>query len=795
MFRAPGTALTLYVQISLSSSTTLLTDHFAPHWSPPEQEPSPAPALAKTTEVHESKKNVVAKPNVSHLRRENELYRVVENMGGIVNIQTKEFFEEHMALLESMAKAGEATSAPIGTRTDKRTAATTFNNMERRGRIKQLKTAVMTHTGVRRPACIIYLPTIEQGKLNAFLADLARSIQPTPSQQGNVLKLDERVEYGADPTSVARGALPLQLLQMEEPGIDRKERWTKNVARADQLFSYDDSVIREVLLTERTTLGQLYGFIVGKVVRARELHLSALGAFDTRNPSSNIISHDHRIVDVSFFVHDIPLGLYCSLVSSLSHDEELTRFLTTEQGRQTLTRDIPPNLNFMLQIGRSRARSRFLDIFEMLRSLKLVTPLQPSTSATPWLTCAPIENRPSAFDLASLEGWTVSTPMAAPVYWHFNDIAPLHIWASSEVAPPFWKDAPVACRADALTYWGLLREACTNTDINTPPTSVSMTGPPNEDISIARSLRRGVSWNADYVLTWHQMQYMRQFTKPSTANTPLQDEDSGEGQIQKISWVISAPQGTVRAFFETTHQKLTKELQKARRKAERLTPEKRAKRAAAAKASLAKKAADARNRREEEWESMLLRLHPTPLEGAASVRVLRVRTRFLQAGSTKDIRKWEAEVTEALRQADTASKQVLKAGGKRTFVARAAPVPVTTPLAAVANPPEKSVEALIMQQGPALIQKRKHKSKGVEGSFHRNRTGALTKIVIQEPSHLRSNRRCCVDIAFNGIETTRSSRVMLLRLSKLAVGAYHGLTGQRWSKYFLRFLEILCGSG
>jgi hypothetical protein len=710
-------AALISVQMSLGLPITSHLDHSVYHDAP---DPTPARASSKSTEaVQESKKAGVPKFNVSHLRRENELYRVVENMGGIVNIQTKEFFEEHMALLETMAKAGEATSAPVGTRTDKRTAATTFNNMEMRGRIKQLKTAVMTHTGVRRPACIIYLPTIDQGKLNTFLADLARGVQPTP-QQGPVLKLDERVEYGADPTSVARGALPLQLLQMEEPGTDRRERWSKNAARANQLFSYEDNVVRDVLLTERTTLGQLYGFIVGKVVRARELHLSALSAFDTRNPSSNIISHDHRILDVSFFVHDIPLGLYCSLVSSLSHDEELTRFLATDQGRQTLARDIPSNLNFMLQIGRSRARSRFLDILEMLRALKLVTPLQPSNSASPWITCEPMENRPCAFDIASLDGWTVSTPMAAPVYWHVNGVAPLHVWAVSEIAPPFWQDVPAACRAEGIEYWRLLQEACTNTAITTPPGAASSTGPPSDEISVARSLRRGVSWNADYILTWHQMQYMRKFTEPSTARTPLQDEDGGETQIQKISWVIGAPPMTVKAFFETTQERLLKESQKSSRKGGRKTTEKRAKRAAEAKASLAQKAADARNQREEEWDSMLLRLHPTPLEGATSIRVRRVRNRFLQAGSTKDIQKWETEVVEVLREAETASKQVLKVAEKRTFVSRAAPVPVAAPPAAVANSPEKSVEALIAQQGPALVPKdtvkRKQKGKEVEGA-------------------------------------------------------------------------------
>jgi hypothetical protein len=656
---------------------------------------------------------------VSHLRRENELYRVIENMGGIVNIQTKEFFEGHMALLETMTQAGEATSAPVGTRTDKRTAATTFNNMERRGRIKQLKTAIMTHTGVRRPACIVYLPTIEQEKLNAFLADLARGVHPPPPQQGNFVKIDERVEYGADPTSVARGALPLQLLQLEQPGTDQKERWSKNMARADQLFAYDDAVIREVLLTERTTLGQLYGFIVGKVVRTREFHLSTLNAFEKGNTSSNIISHERRIVDLSYFCHDIPLGLYCSLISSLSHDDELTRFLTTEEGRQTLARDLPPNLNNILQVGRSRARSRFLDILETLRALKLVTPLQASTSDTPWISCTAVDNRPSSFDLAPLDGWTVSTPMAAPIYWHFNDVAPIHVWATSESSPPFWQDVPIGTCAGALNYWQLLQHACTNAESIPLPDSVSIMGPPSAGLSVARSLRRSVSWNPDYILTWHQMQYLKQFAETSTARTPLEDEDGGNAQIETISWVISAPQKSIVAYFVGLHEKLVREIEKARRKAEHQTADKRAKRAAAAKASLAKKAAVARIQREEDWESMIRRLHPAPLDGAASVRLRRVRTRFLQAGLAKDGEKWEAEIVEALREADIASKKVLKVSNKRAF-ARSVPVPFTGPLLNAANPPEKSIETLIAQQGPPIVHrqekvKRKRRGRGTEG--------------------------------------------------------------------------------
>ncbi|KAG6837874.1 hypothetical protein H0H93_013027 [Arthromyces matolae] len=651
--------------------------------------------------------------NVSHLRRENELYRVIENMGGIVNIHTKDFFEEHMALLEVMTKAGEPTSAPPGTRTDKRTAVSTFNNLEKRGRIKQLKTSVMTHTGVQRPACIVYLPTVQQENLNSFLADLSRGVQSTP-HPGNFVKIDERMEYGADPVTIPRGALPLQLLQMEQPGEDRKERWSKNMARADQLFSYEDSVIRDVLLTERTTLAQLYGFIVGKAVRCRELHLSALDAFEKGNPSSNIISHEKRIVDIGFFCHDIPLDLYCSLVSSLSHSEELARFISTPEGRQTLVRDLPNNINTTLQIGRSRARSRFLDILETLRALKLITPLQASTSDNPWITCAATNSRPSAFEIAPSDGWTVSTPMAAPSYWYFNDVAPVHLWAVSETSPPFWQNVSVNSLNSATNFWQLLQEASTRIGTVTVGDSTS---PSDVPISVARSLRRQVSWNPEYILTWHQSQYLRQFTDTATGKTPLQDEDEGVSQIEKISWVISAPPASIKNFFHATHLKLVRDIEKLRKKAAQASSDKKAKKAAASKASLAKKAADARQLREEEWDHLVSRLYPAPLEPAAEVRIRRIRVRFLQAGSIKGLGKWEDEIAEAVREADMASKKVFKGTSRRTFPARNVPVPMDNgPLSIAVNPPEKPIETLIAMQGPPLAPrpekvKRKRKAK------------------------------------------------------------------------------------
>lgn len=639
------------------------------------------------------------------MRRENELYRVIETFGGIANIHTREFFDAHMTLIETMIQAGEPTSAPLGARIDKRTASTTVDNMKSRGRIKMLKTSVITQTGVSRPACIVYLPNIEQDKLNAFLTDLSRAV-PTPQPQ-SIKTIGERIDYGSGEYSTPRSALPLQLLQMEQPGANRKERWCRNTARAAQLFSYDDNTIREVLLTERTTVAQLYGFIVAKAMRARELHLYTLNEFERSNPSSNIVSVDRRIIHLSYYCHDLPVSTYCSFVSCLTHDEELARFLETEGGRKTPVRDLPPNLHSALQVGRSRTRSRFLDTLELLRSLKLVTPLQPSDSNTPWITCVPNGEHSTSFDIATLDGWSANTPMVAPVYWHFNTMAPLYLWGRSESSPPFWKNVNVSSYNDSEGYWRDLRDACTNTEKVEVDPNFTLDGAAyhlDVSLSTARSLRRGVSWSTEYVLTWHQAQYLRCFADVSTASTPLQDEQGGEAQMTRISWVISAPRDAVHRFFAKSHAKMALELERARRKAQRQSTGKKARNAAEAKALLSKKAADAKLQRGEDWDNLVRRIHPEPLKGSVAVRMRQLRSRFLQSGPGKDVQKWETEITAAIREATMAAKKVLKVTNRPSFP-KSVP-PKVVPLATASNPPEKSIATLISEQGPPIRQNR-----------------------------------------------------------------------------------------
>lgn len=690
--------------------------------SPQPVQPCPPPpeASASAVETPPSLQPPAAKGprtrvNVSHLRRENELLRILEEAGGIMNIQTKEFFDAHTALLETLAKAGEPTSAPVGTRTDKRTAALTIEGLETKGKVKQLKTSITTHTGVSKSANIVYLPSVTQEHLNSFLAEVSRGTLPTISSAASTVKIQEPVPYGADSSITSRGVLPLQLLQLEQPGDNKKERWSKNATRANQLFTYDDATIRDVLLAERTTQGQLYGYIVGKAARARSFHLSTLEALLSPSQSPNVLPGS-RIVDLAYFNNDLPVCLFTTFASVLSPSEQLTRLYSSDEGRNTPVKDLPPELHTLLQVGRSRARTRILDLLDLLQSLKLVTPLKPSTSAQPWVTAIPHGHHPTAFDIATDEGWSSSTPHAAPSYWYFNTEAPLFLWSLSDTEPPYWKTAPTDTVQHAQEYWQFLRDA--SIDLYFPRTIE--THQPADGavpvVSAARTLRRPASWNADYVLTWHQQKFLEKSVDLASGDTALEEADptARAEKVARLCWVTSAPQKAVENYLRVIRIRVTNDKMKLRDQGKEM---RRLKKLEDTKIALAKKAEEAKVTRENQWISLLANVHPGDL-GAAASRVERVHLRFVQAGTVRDLGKWEKELLDAIRESNMASTKMIKFPGKRSIVPRPAPGPSTVPVTFFSSEAPSStvmsIKALIDQQQPLLDQglfKRKPKNK------------------------------------------------------------------------------------
>ncbi|TFY76775.1 hypothetical protein EWM64_g7236 [Hericium alpestre] len=607
--------------------------------------------------------------------------------------------------------------------------------MEERGKIKTFQTAIRLPTGPQKHVRIMYLPTIAKEQLDTYVAELGRGL-PTP-QQPVVKRVEEEIKYGRELAEPNRRTLPLDLLQRARLA-DYQGNPTHPEA-VDELFQREDQDIRDTLLTERSIVSQLHGFISGKALRARELHLYTLRSFEEQPNSFHIVSVEERIIHLSFYSNDIPLAVFCALVSTLTHDEQLTQLLLSEEGRRMLVKNLPLDLYSNLSVGRTRTRSRLLDLFELLQGIGVVTPLQLTESATPFLRCTPKNEHPSAFDVFT-ETWSPQSSINSPAYWRFNTEAPIHLWSISEDSPAFWKNMPIRTLEEAMAYWEDLCKVCIDREfaasITCPPTGMR---PQGSLEATARSIRRKSSWKSSYDLSPIQQHYLNRFFNQSTGQTPLQDQDGGAATLERIAWVISAPLTVVTEWFRESHARYVHRIERAERKPrpKKAAKAEKAARRAAEEQQLVEKAANARAQREQDWQSLVQRLHPDPMDDMTAARIGRIRNLFMDSGTRADNKKWEREVSRALQDAKTAEETRLVTSQKKAstvvrpssrpgVLSKAAPPSKGTALPARGPPPPvaaiapgKSVAELIADQGPVRHQKKakKRSKKAKEGKL------------------------------------------------------------------------------
>jgi oxalate---CoA ligase len=631
-----------------------------------------------------------ARANVSSLRRENEIFRLIEEAGGIVNTHTKSFYDSHKALVDSLIQSGGVASGSKETRLDKRTLESTCDAMASKGRIKVLRTTITGPSGLSKPVSVVYLPNKSEPEISSFLYDLSQS-HPNNTLPSIVARkvqgpLEYEVSYRAKLKNKAR----------------RAEKDRKDNLPLEDLFSYEDDTVRQMLLTERTTLAQSYGTIIAKFLRVRELHLIVYEAFERADQYDSVVSGEDRIIDLASFCADLPLSHYCSFVPPMAHNEELTQYLASGDGRNIPVKNLPSQIHDTLQFGRPRARTRFLEIMDTLYALNLVTPLRVSSENGPIVVPSKTHN-PVCFEKFPLEVYAPNN--AAPNYWQFHREAPLHHWAVSETAPPFLVNISIQNLSEATRFWPLLKDASLSKSFRVlshePGTSGTDNPPCPNKSTIGRMIRRKASWTRKYVFTWHQMQCLRRFlTAAGGQITPLDEDDGGEATIKKISWITSAPVEAVSDWFQTTHENTSKEMKKAKSRI-RAEQEARVNREASeAKALLAQKAAEAKSKKEHDWEELLKRVHPGELNRAAAMRIKNVRTRFLQSARGSDREKWEKEIVAALKEAEMAIGKLLTVKKKPPSMRNVGPPLLGPPPDQVSYimPPQKAVRELIEQQ-------------------------------------------------------------------------------------------------
>ncbi|KAH9912240.1 uncharacterized protein BXZ73DRAFT_107525 [Epithele typhae] len=672
--------------------------------------PSSQPASKRIKTEGSSK--FKARQNLSQSRRENEIMRMLNESDGIMNTSCKEFFEAHAALVDTITASGQEASTRPGAKIDKRTLDATLKELETKGKIRLITTSVSTLTGGTRLARIMYHPDTTQDALNVFLVTLSQDLQVhQPISNAPKKTVAFPVQYGGA-SRQRPSKTPSNIVQDVAEDQQEVEEVKVGIANLPQLFEKDDQTIRDALLMDKNTVAQLYGYIAGRAARARLLHSLTVELFEKDSQSSQIVSHEHKIVHLSYYFTDIPIATYCALIAVVSPMEELEQLLQTPQGCETPMHSVSDSIRKLLAPSQARSRTRIVSLMDILRTLGIVTPLVPSESPNPSFTCPNEAQHPTTFEYADAAQYT---PTGAPLFWKFNDAVPLHLWAVGEGAPSTWKTVSVATTEQVDAYWRDLERVSADPAyalelLGAAPASE---GQATEEVKVlATTLRRAASWSPTYNLSFYQTEFLRRFIEPTTGNTPLEilDEAARGVELGRLAWVISSSPDTVACWFEKARKRHARDLKKlktkSRGKRKARAPDAnqdQGARDAELAAELARRAAEERARREADWAEMVARVHPGELRASAVHRVHRVRGRFL-AGAGKPGEKWEGRIREAIREADVVAEALLSQGRAGLFAQAAIAVPSAAgpPVAVAAAVQEKDVDELIAAQGPRV---------------------------------------------------------------------------------------------
>jgi len=590
---------------------------------------------------------------MSHARRDNEFYRVIQGFGGITIVNVKEFADAHVTLLGTLAETGEPASGPPGTRVDRRTIDTTLFKLEKDGRIKTLKTTLVTPIFTTRKITIAYLSHLEEEKVQAFVSTL---------NQGNPNRATAHAPEKRDQPP----ALPSQ-----------PTRSTFSLTRSTGTADPHDAAIRESIIADPHGHGvpQMYGFIVGKIARARKLHLLALRPFELESKESpNIISKGARVLHLDYFLRDITIADYCSLFSVRSPIEGLDSLVHPENGSSPALWDVPENILLALGLGASRSRNRLMELLSILGDLGVLTPIQRSQSETPPFTCEQNGTHPTSFDVVPQESWNTSAANLAPKYWHIRPSASVHLWASPANPPPFWKTFPLRTFAEGEEFWKNLKEVCLHPSLVEKVQNEEEVAPEDQpNFAIRNSLRRDAGWLATYYTSSHQETFLNKFLD----NPPLSDDEGARTRLAHLSWVTLAPERVIKEFYTTTLDRRARQLQRRKTREKSTQDQKRA--------LVAQKAARGKDERVRLWDHLLANSHPALVGKPLPPRVQRVRNEYLKASSV-DGRQWERSIAAAVQE--EATNRPARPGGPI-----AVPVPSSSGI-----PAEKSIAQLISEQ-------------------------------------------------------------------------------------------------
>ncbi|KAG9019172.1 hypothetical protein FRB90_005745 [Tulasnella sp. 427] len=594
--------------------------------------------------------------NITYLRREKEILHLIAEDGG-TSVADWTLTKRHTALVEQWDKEGRAVSGPAGTACDKRTMANLLKTMEDRGVIKKLVTTISEGGISRKPVTIIFTPDTAEDVMQAFVERLSNRI--------NAAKTLPKQSYRYADADYSEVKAPSRNVRVN----------TGNADASRALASPFDT--RMELLQDTRTCGQLFGFIAGRVARARELHLYTLSQLNDSSSESSpgIISKQDFIVATPYFWSDVPISTYCSIVSVNAHNAALEDLLANAEKRDTPVKDLPQDIRDALEIGRARCRYKVAEVLDLLQKLGVVVPLQSTESEA----VNPNPNANLSFTIAQ----QARTPPVDVTYWQFNLIAPLYRYADTDKTE-LLGHVPIATVEESLEYWMACREAAMRKDyvLDNGAEQQIFEATFNGDSEIRRSITRFAAWSTEYRLSMKQMEYLTRFVDGVTGTIPLPiNIEDPDDPFNVLCYAAAAPPSAVVRYLEH----MSKDIKAANERTakEQYRQQKALELQSDTRKLLALKVKEAKKRLQDNWDAAILAVHPDPLteDELKSSYLLRLKRSYIAAGGNLATEALHDAIKEALSPrpllAPTSSKARLPISRPGRKPREPSPIPVS----------------------------------------------------------------------------------------------------------------------
>lgn len=244
---------------------------------------------------------------------------------------------------------------------DRRTYYRILDNALMNGETVEEQVKVSTATGTSIESDIVFLA----GTSKQAVEDFKSRLGPGANSRSVVIIRGPR----AKATTVEQGQFSTVKAAKSTPS--HKKTPAERLKEKELGLSEGDSATRKLILKERYTVAQLYGFKVGRAARARILHEEIARIVCEGGPG--VIDSDEGVFTFACLFQEMTLGGFTSVMPISTYREHFLEFLKTPANREIRLKDLDASVHPQRT---SYDQKRMLIVLSILHELGLISALE-----------------------------------------------------------------------------------------------------------------------------------------------------------------------------------------------------------------------------------------------------------------------------------------------------------------------------------------------------------------------------------------------------------------------------------